>query len=127
MPARRSVDTTSDLFSASPTATTLGTPAAPQRKIGMGDPPSQPRHVLPKDLAGALKQLDDGEINALLSAVTAEAECRGRLPANPPKREFVVEARSQSRKGPLEEIAGRLTKNKLNAVRAAFKAGVKPS
>jgi len=32
---------------------------------------------LPEDLAGALKRLDDVEIDALLAAVTTEAERRG--------------------------------------------------
>jgi hypothetical protein len=34
---------------------------------------SQQRHFLPTDLAGALKQLDDVEIDGLLAAVTTEA------------------------------------------------------
>jgi hypothetical protein len=32
------------------------------------------RHVLPKDLPGAIKQLDDQEIDRLLAAVPAEQE-----------------------------------------------------
>ena len=44
---------------------------------------AQPRHFLPKDLAGALKRLDDTEIDALFAAVIAEAEHRGRLSAEP--------------------------------------------
>ena len=38
----------------------------------------QPRYLLPSDLAGALKRLDDAEIDTLLAAVTTEAERRGR-------------------------------------------------
>jgi hypothetical protein len=36
--------------------------------------------LLPKDLAGLLRRLDDAAIDALLSAVMAEAERRGRTP-----------------------------------------------
>jgi hypothetical protein len=96
MPTRRSAETTPDLFSAPPTA------KAPE--------PSASRHLLPKDLAGALKRLDSAELDALLAAVTTEAERRGRLPPST-----------------ATPSAATLTTGKLNAVRAAFKAGVKPS
>jgi DNA invertase Pin-like site-specific DNA recombinase len=79
--------------------------------------------VLPKDLAGALKRLSDSEIDALLSAVTTEAERRGRLPKQQPQ----PAAKPAAQRRAVEEVAIGLTKGKLNAVRAAFKAGVKPS
>jgi hypothetical protein len=88
---------------------------------------SRPRYLLPKDLAGALKRLDDGEIDVLLSAVATEAERRGRLPASAAKRNPATHAKPKAERTPVEDITGRLTKGKLNAVRAAFKAGVKPS
>jgi DNA invertase Pin-like site-specific DNA recombinase len=72
--------------------------------------------LLPKDLAGALQRLDDTEVDTLLAAVTTEAERRGRLPRP-----------SASKVPTLEDAGHSLTKGKLNAVRAAFKAGVKPS
>src|SRR6266446_347637 len=111
MSTRRPVDATPDLFSAPPTAKALEPEhsAIPQRKGEPDDAASQSRHFLPKDLAGALKRLDDAEIDSLLAAVTAEAERRGRLPSAVAK-----------------DGTG-LTTGKLNAVRAAFKAGVKPS
>jgi hypothetical protein len=102
MPTRRSAEATPDLFSESPTAKAPEPLAAPR-----------PRHFLPKDLAGALKRLDNAEIDALLAAVTTEAERRRRLP---PSRSKIRPAGT-----------GSLTTGKLNAVRAAFKAGVKPS
>ena len=75
MPTRRPAETTPDLFSATPTkgpgSQTIPVP---------DDLASQPRYLLPKDLAGALKRLDDTEIDSLLAAVTSEAERRGRLP-----------------------------------------------
>jgi predicted DNA-binding protein (UPF0251 family) len=74
------------------------------------------RHVLPSDLPAAIKHLDDHELDQLLAAVTAEQQRRGKSPApekTPTKR---VEAPDLS-----------LSIGKLNAVRAAFKAGVTPS
>ena len=88
---------------------------------------SQQRHFLPEDLAGALKRLDDVEIDALLAAVTAEAERRGRRPPGPAKKKPVADAKTQRHQEAVEVSAGSLTTGKLNAVRAAFKAGVKPS
>ena len=82
-----------------------------------------PRHFLPQDLAGALKRLDNAEIDALLAAVTTEAERRGRLPPSRAKEKPTADATRQ----PAGHAAGSLTTGKLNAVRAAFKAGVKPS
>jgi hypothetical protein len=82
---------------------------------------------LPQNLAGALKRLDDEEIDALLAAVTTEAERRGRRPPSLAKEKPVADARSQRRRETAEDGASSLTTGKLNAVRAAFKAGVKPS
>jgi hypothetical protein len=109
MPTRQSADPTPDLFAATPKpeAHSKADPAVAQ---------ARPRYLLPTDLAGALKGLDDTEVDTLLAAVTGEAARRGRLPRA-----------SVSRTPPAEDGGGALTKGKLNAVRAAFKAGVKPS
>jgi len=127
MPTRRPTETTPDLFSALPTVTTAGPSAVPNGKAGPDGLASQHRHLLPQDLAGALKRLDDEEIGALLAAVTTEAERRGRLPPSPAKEKPVADAKPQRRQETAEDGAGSLTTGKLNAVRAAFKAGVKPS
>ena len=75
-----------------------------------------PRHVLPADLPNAVRQLDDQELDQLLSAVIAEQKRRGKKLA------------AVSRKQGVEVVAAvPLTQGKLNAVRAAFKAGVTPS
>jgi len=111
MPIRRSAETTPDLFSE----------RAPE-PLAKANMAAQPRHFLPKDLAGALKRLNNAEIDALVVAVTTEAERRGRLPPSRPK----TDARPQARQAPAEG-AGSLSTGRLNAVRAAFKAGVKPS
>jgi hypothetical protein len=74
-------------------------------------------HVLPADLPNAVRHLDDQELDQLTSAVIAEQKRRGKkLPAE------------ISRKRRVELVAAvPLTQAKLNAVRAAFKAGVTPS
>lgn len=112
MPARRSADTTPDLFSVAPAKAVVS-----HRNPNRDNPAPQPRPLLPKDLAGALKHLGDAELDALRAAVTTEAERRGRL-------------RPTRRKAPRTRQAeddSRLTSGQQNAVRAAFKAGVKPS
>jgi hypothetical protein len=75
------------------------------------------RYVLPKDLEAAIKRLDDQQLERLTSAVLEEQTRRKRfsLPRNPQQR---LEAESPASSLPL---------GKLNAVRAAFKAGVTPA
>jgi hypothetical protein len=112
MPPRRSADTTPDLFSVAPAKrdTSPG-------NLNRDNPAPHPRHLLPKDLAGALKHLGDIEFDTLLAAITADGERRGRLKPTQGKAPKMRQT----------EDASRLTSGQLNAVRAAFKAGVKPS
>jgi hypothetical protein len=124
MPARRPAETTPDLFSAKPT---VKAPEPAEGKTALDKLASQPRHFLPKDLAGALKRLDDAEIDTLLGAVTTEAARRGRLPAGAAAEAPPTDTKRQRSQAPAEDGAGSLTTSKVNAVRAAFKAGVKPS
>jgi hypothetical protein len=42
------------------------------------------RHVLPRDLSNALKQLDDGELDRFFEATRHELQRRGRLPTSTP-------------------------------------------
>jgi hypothetical protein len=81
MPIRRPINSTPDLFAA---AATKASPPAdrkvpPKTQLAQTDRSAPARHLLPKDLPGALTRLDDGEIDALLSAVTDEAKRRGRF------------------------------------------------
>jgi hypothetical protein len=76
------------------------------------------RYVLPKDLTRAIQQLRDEELDRLHAAVVAEQQRRGRRPPLLDKT---------SKKANVELTAPPLTVGKLNAVRAAFKAGVTPS
>jgi len=127
MPTRRPAETTPDLFSAPPTVTAAEPSAVPKGKAGPDGLASPQRHFLPKDLAGALKGLDDAEIDALLAAVLTEAERRGRPLPSSAKEEPVADVKPQRRQEAAHFGGGSLTTGKLNAVRAAFKAGVKPS
>lgn len=80
---------------------------------------SQQRHVLPKDLPGAIKYLPDQELEWLIVAALAEQKRRGTKP--------VVTASPRLQVQRVEVARAALTTGKLNAVRAAFKAGVKPT
>jgi hypothetical protein len=122
MGSSRTRSTTPDLFStASAPAPSLPSPDVPPSvPANAGGPAaaSLRRHVLPKDLPAAIKQLDDQELDRLQAAVLAEQKRRGRKPA------VSVETLNKPR---VEAAAVHLTPGKMNAVRAAFKAGVKPS
>jgi hypothetical protein len=99
----RTQATIPDLFS---TASDIRSPAAPPH-----------RHFLPKDMSNAIKNLTDQELDQLYTAVLIELQRRGRkLPSN----ENVSKRRVQEADVPL-------TVGRLNAIRAAFKAGITPS
>lgn len=76
------------------------------------------RHVLPNDLPAAVKHLEDQELEQLLEAVVAERLRRGM------KSPMLEKTPSQQT---VDASAFSLNLGKLNAVRAAFKAGVTPS
>src|SRR5450759_3550952 len=77
---------------------------------------SSPQHVLPINLSAAIKHLSDQELDQLQSAVTTELQRLGKKPPSPEKIKRAEAAATVS-----------LTPTKLNAVRADFKAGVRPS
>ena len=79
---------------------------------------SSPQYLLPKDLSSGIRQLTDQEFDRLLAAVLAEQKRRGKKLPLP---------RNASRKPPVQEFGPPLAPAKVNAVRAAFKAGVSPS
>ena len=87
---------------------------------------SSQRHVLPKNLRTAVKYLSDGELDLLHAATLEEMGQRGRL--GPGVRTTKPSARtSKSSSGRQVEAAPlSLTRGQINAVRAAFKAGIKP-
>jgi hypothetical protein len=120
MAARR--PTAPDLFSVVPSEKAPEKAMIRHEPVVSGRQSEEPKPLLPKDLAGSLRRLDDTELDALLAAVTSEAGRRGRLPQKPRPS-----ASRGSSKPVSDESEGFLTTGKLNAVRAAFKAGVKPS
>ena len=73
-----------------------------------------PRHVLPKDLPTAIKQLDDREFERLVVAVRVEQKRRGQ------KKPATAETEDKP-------ASASLSVGKMNAIRAAFQAGVTPS
>jgi hypothetical protein len=109
-----------DLFSAQRSPDT-SPPSVDQPKSTHTDEPvaaSSQSYALPQNLPSALSHLDDDQLDRLLAAVMAEQQRRGKtLPVT-------IET---SRKQRTKEVPTNLTLGKLNAVRAAFKAGVTPS
>ena len=73
------------------------------------------RYVLPSDLDAAIKFLDDQQLDKLVSAALEERKRRRGSPA-PDKNQRDADV-----------DASPLPQGKLNAVRAAFKAGVTPA
>jgi hypothetical protein len=120
--------TTPDLFS---TDTVRDVSAAPKERSS----PSK-RHVLPENLDLAVKQLTDGELMQLLEVAFQEAKQRGKSPLraggysmqSSRQTEEVAQKHPQienaSNRKRVEVAEVTLSPGKLNAVRAAFKAGV---
>jgi hypothetical protein len=115
---------------------------------GVGDPSTnqaadvktrRPRRpALPKDLPHAIKYLDNGELDRLLRAAMEEARRRGRLaptPETPAKADSgsgeslrqALPTGRPTQQQPAKTAATPLTRGQMNAVWAAFKAGVTPS
>ena len=115
----RGRSSTPDLFSSEPTreghSRSSESSGSSPAITSIGRIPS--RHVLPTDLPNTVRHLDERELEQLLSAVIAEHKRRGKkLPSE------------ISRKRRVQMVAAvPLTQGKLNAVRAAFKAGITPS
>jgi hypothetical protein len=93
-------------------------------------PAQAQRHVLPKDLPNAVKHLTDGDLDLLIAAAVEEAKRRGRFPPSiqPNTPDGSIPKRSPSKDKRQAELATvSLTRGQVNAVRAAFKAGISPS
>jgi len=122
---------TPDLFSTG--SVRDASPPPKPRPTEPADTSSQ-RHVLPQNLRQAVKKLSDGELDELFEVAFDETKRRGRLPRSigaestssrrPPdlltKRKAV-----RQRKVDITEVLP--TRGQVNAVRAAFKAGITPS
>jgi len=100
---------------------------------------SSRRPALPKDLPKAITYLADEELDWLLGTTIQEAKRRGRpipLPAGPANRPPVSPTPEPEQTKPpgrpphqrqTELAPAALTRGQVNAVRAAFKAGVTPA
>ena len=119
----RGEEATHDLFS---TQTVRNGPIGPIPATQATADASSQRHVLPKNLHTAVKHLSDAELDLLHSATLEELGQRGRL--GPSVRTTKPSARTS--KPPsgrqVEPAPLSLTRGQINAVRAAFKAGIKP-
>jgi DNA-directed RNA polymerase specialized sigma24 family protein len=131
--------TTPDLFS---TDTVRDVSAAPtERSSGRvaAAATSSQRHVLPENLDHAVKQLTDEELMQLLEVALKEAKQRGKSPLRTggvwtqssrqtegmTQKHRTTEKASDRKQVEVAEVT--LSPGKLNAVRAAFKAGVTPA
>jgi hypothetical protein len=86
-------------------------------------------NVLPKNLRNAVKHLSDGELDLMHAATVEEMRRRGRTPKEVQTRSGMAEKQSPPTEKRLRvDIAEiTLTRGQVNAVRAAFKAGITPS
>ena len=114
MGSSRTRSTTPDLFSAA----SANSPPSSQKTDDRIVSASSSSYALPTNLPSALKHLDDDQLDRLLAAVRNEQHRRGKT---------VPKSVETSRKQRTKEVAPPLPQGKLNAVRAAFKAGVTPS
>jgi hypothetical protein len=120
----RNRQATPDLFS---TDMVREASSPPKKQVS---PAQAQRHVLPKDLPNAVKHLTDGELDLLIAAAVDEAKRRGRFPPSiqPNTPDGSIPKRSPSKDKRRAELATvSLTRGQVNAVRAAFKAGITPS
>lgn len=89
-------------------------------------PRSGERCLLPNDLAGALQHLSTDELKRLSEAVTAETTRRTPAPEMPLRRSPPSPAATRIEAGPKDEQPA-INQGRANAIRAAVKAGVKPT
>jgi len=98
------------------------------------------RYILPKDLPAAVKHLSDGELYLMHAVTLDEMKRRGRMPRGVEtdlqtlRKRFDDRANLMKSKSPqtnkrrhVEVAEVSLTRGQLNAVRAAFKAGITPT
>ena len=100
---------------------------------------SKQRHILPKNLYDAVTRLSDDEFDQLLKATLVEAKRRGILPPRVETDSISVFRRpsnlvtkrshvtNKSKRTQTDNAELPLTRGQVSAIRAAFKAGVKPS
>ena len=128
--------TTPDLFSTDEVRETSAASIKGRSDRATRVPSTSQRHVLPENLDLAVKQLTDDELMQLVEVVLHEAEQRGKLPLRPggdPIHPTGLTKDVTQKRPNIENASNRkrvevtLSPGKLNAVRAAFEAGVTPS
>jgi hypothetical protein len=107
-----------DVFSAQQPSD-ISSLAASKPKLKEHASAASPSYALPTNLPSALGHLDNDQLDRLLAALLAEREARDG--------KKVLVSNEPSREKPGKKAASSLPQGKLNAVRASFKAGVKPS
>lgn len=111
-----------DLFSAqqSPEMSSFSASEPKSLPLRADEPaaPASPSYALPTNLPSALSHLNNEQLDRLLAAVIGELKQRGKT--------FPV-SDEPLRKQHTNEVAPPLAQGKLNAIHAAFKAGVRPS
>ena len=117
MTHQRTQPATPDLFSTELVRNGASPQASASKDYGISK-----RHVLPQDLPNAVKYLTDTELDLLIATAINEAKRRGRLP---PKVE--PKQPDEPKRTRVELTTASLTRGQINAVRAAFKAGITPS
>jgi hypothetical protein len=132
MGRERSEQTFPDLFSTDAVRDASTPP--PATKDATAQPEPQ-RHVLPKNLRNAVNHLNDEELDLLHTATLEEIRRRGRLQPNVgadsaqtsghAKRSAIKDKISQRRR--VDSAETTLTLGRINAVRAAFRAGITPA
>jgi hypothetical protein len=129
MGRERDEQTSPDLFSAAAAGDTSPPPKPPAEEVT-----AEPvRHVLPKDLRNAVKHLNDADLDLLYAATLEEMKRRGRLPVSieadtgQSAARRVPSAHKKSYQRPAGIPEASLTRGQINAVRAAFKAGITPT
>jgi len=97
------------------------------------------RHILPKDLPHAVRYLSDGELDLMHAATLEEMKRRDRMPRGvetdletlrhrfDARPDLIKKKSTATEKRTIVETGVPLTRGQLNAVRAAFKAGITPS
>ena len=137
MERERGQQTSPDLFSTAVSdASPPPSPPAPEATVE----PAPQRHVLSKNLRGAVKHLSDSELDLLHAATVDEMKRRGRLPPNVgadseqssrPHSDSLTKrlpANDKSTHRQFTDIPeNSLTRGQVNVIRSAFKAGITPA
>ena len=122
----RGEQATPDLFSTETVRDGSPSPIKPIPAAQIAADASSQRHVLPKNLRKAVKHLSDGELDLLHAATLEEMGRRGRLPPTDQTTNRSSRTDKSSSGRQVEPAPLSLTRGQINAVRAAFKAGIKP-